>query len=67
MSKLSSQSSKGPILRRQKGWYGFVHGYSKWIKACEEEGRWDNIEWNGGTIKAKSREKDVMGKEIIKY
>jgi hypothetical protein len=67
MGKLSNQSSKDPVLRRQKGWYGFVHGYSKWIKACEEEGRWDNINWGGGTCKPKSVEKDAMGKQIIKF
>lgn len=66
MSKLSNQSSKAPVLRRQKGWYGFVHGYNKWLKACEEEGRWDNIEWDGKS-NAKEVTKDEMGKITYKF
>lgn len=63
MAKTSNQSSKGPILRRQKGWKGFVRSYNNYI----ENGSYDDMTWGVGTAKPKSREKDVMGKEIIKY
>lgn len=43
-------------LRRRKGWKGFVWGYKDWVRAAEEEGRWDAINWSG----------DSGAKEIIK-
>lgn len=51
-------SSKNPVLRRQKGWIGFVRSYKNYI----ENGSYDDIKWD-----KKKAKKDVMGKEIIKY
>ena len=62
MAKLSNQSNNKPILRRQKGWYGFVHGYNDFIKNVD----WDKIEFDGKSG-AKEKNTDVMGKTIYKY
>lgn len=56
-------SDNNPVLRRQKGWKGFVRSYNNYIK----NGSYDNVKWGKGTIKPKERTKDIMGKEIIKY
>jgi len=61
MGKLSSQSSKQPLLRRQKGWFGFVHSYNNYIK----NGYYDQVKWGEGTKKPKKRTKDHMGVERI--
>ena len=50
------------LMRRRKGWIGFVHGYADYVKNVD----WDSIEWDKKT-KAKSVEKDAMGKEIQKW
>jgi hypothetical protein len=52
-----------PLMRRQKGWIGFVRSYKKYV----EEGNYDNINWGEGTSKPKSEERDVMGKIIQKW
>ena len=60
---LSNQSNNKPLLRRQKGWYGFVHNYPNYVKNVD----WDKIEWGKGTEKPKSVEVDAMGKQTIKF
>ena len=50
------------LMRRRKGWIGFVHGYADYVKNVD----WDSIKWDKKT-KAKSVEKDAMGKEIQKW
>jgi hypothetical protein len=54
-------------LRRQKGWYGFVHGYKDRIKVFDEI--WDDISWNDDPSKsgATSVESDGKGKTIYKF
>ena len=52
-----------PLLRRQKGWPGFVHGYKKFIETVD----WDSIKWGERTKNPKSEEKDSMGKIIQKW
>jgi hypothetical protein len=53
-----------PLMRRQKGWIGFVRSYKKYV----EEGSYDDMDWNtGGTTKPKSVERDKMGKIIQKW
>ena len=56
-------SSKRPLMRRQKGWIGFVRSYKKYINS----GGYENVEWGEGSLKPKSVSKDVMGKEIQKW
>jgi hypothetical protein len=51
-------------LRRQKGWPGFVHGYSDYLKKAPE---WDEIDWNGGTERPQEETRDEMGKIIQKW
>jgi hypothetical protein len=51
-------------LRRQKGWKGFVHGYKDFLKNAPE---WDEIDWNGGTKRPETEERDKMGKIIQKW
>ena len=68
MDELKHQkNNQRPMLRGRKGWKGFVWGYPKWVKACEE-GRWDAVEWgkDGDKSGAKSIEK-VGNKTIYKY
>ena len=51
-----------PLLRRQKGWPGFVRSYKNYI----ENGHYDEVKWGKEKDSgAKSIERDVMGK--IKY
>ena len=55
-------SDQKPILRRQKGWKGFVQSYNKYV----DEGSYDDIDWTK-KAKPKSETKDIMGKTIIKF
>lgn len=50
------------LMRRRKGWIGFVHDYNKWLASDGYE----NVEWDKKS-RAKSITKDVMGKEIQKW
>jgi len=50
------------LLRRRKGWIGFVRDYSKWVASHNYE----NVKWDKQS-KAKSVTKDIMGKEIQKW
>lgn len=34
--------NKKPLMRRRKGWPGFVHGYNDWLKSKGYE----NVKWN---------------------
>ena len=52
-----------PLLRRQKGWFGFVHSYNNYI----ENGSYDSVKWGKGTKKPKEVTKDKMGKVIYKW
>lgn len=47
------------LMRRRKGWIGFVRDYNKWVQSHNYE----DVEWDKKS-KAKSTTKDVMGKEI---
>lgn len=52
-----------PLLRRMKGWTGFVRSYNNYI----ENGSYDTMEWGKGTKKPKTIETDKMGKVIMKW
>jgi len=52
-----------PLMRRQKGWIGFVRSYKKYI----EEGSYDEVDWGKRTKEPKSEERDKMGKIIQKW
>lgn len=54
------------VLRRRKGWKGFVWGYPEWQKKVVETGLWDNMDWTNGK-KPKEVTHDKMGKEIQKW
>lgn len=60
-----TNAKRNPMYRR-KGWKGFVWGYKDWIKATEEEGRWDAINWNTKKCGAKEIIKDG-NRTIYKY
>lgn len=64
MEGQAAPQTKG-LMRRRKGWIGFVQGYSAWVKACDN-GAWDNIKW-GGKTGVKEVTKDVMGKTTYKF
>jgi hypothetical protein len=64
MEGQNKPQTKG-LMRRRKGWIGFVQNYPDWVKACDE-GAWDNIKW--GTVKGvKDVNKDAMGKITYKF
>ena len=48
------------LMRRTKGWTGFVRSYNNYIK----NGSYDKMNWGTGSKKAKSVTKDKMGREI---
>lgn len=52
-----------PLLRRQKGWPGFVRSYRNYI----ENGSYDQVKWGKRTKEPKSVEKTPMGKIIYKF
>ncbi len=52
-----------PLLRRQKGWTGYVRSYRNYI----ENGSYDMMKWGEGTSKPKSVEVTPMGKIIQKW
>ena len=52
-----------PILRRQKGWRGYVQSYNNYIT----NGSYDDMDWGKGTKDPKRVTKDAMGKEIQKW
>jgi len=64
----AQKNSQRPHLRNRKGWKGFVWGYKDWIKATEDEGRWDLVSWgeNGKKSGAKSVEK-VGNKTVYRW
>lgn len=64
----AQKSSQKATLRRRKGWKGFVWGYADWLRATEDEGRWDIVDWgkDGEESGAKSVEK-VGNKTVYKY
>lgn len=53
------------LMRRRKGWIGFVQGYTDWVKACDK-GAWDDIKWGNGQG-TKGKEITAMGKTIYKF
>ena len=62
------KNSQRPILRNRKGWKGFVWGYKDWLKATEDEGRWDAIEWGkGGKVSGAKKIEKVGEKRIYTY
>jgi len=52
-----------PLLRRQKGWPGFVRSYKNYI----ENGHYDEVEWGDRTLEPKEVTVDKMGKKIYKW
>jgi hypothetical protein len=48
-------------LYKRKGWKGFVHGYQDWIRATEDEGRWDAVEWGEDGDKSGAKEIEREG------
>ena len=52
-----------PLMRRQKGWIGYVRSYKKYI----EEGSYDNVTWGKRTKEPESEIRDKMGKIIQKW
>lgn len=65
----AQKNSQRLKLYKRKGWKGFVHGYKDWIKATEDEGRWDEVNWgeNGDKSGAKAIESDGLGKTVYHY
>jgi hypothetical protein len=63
----AQKRSQRGTLRRQKGWPGFVHGYSKRRKVFDKV--WHTINWNKDPKKsgAKSVESDGKGKTIYTF
>lgn len=60
--------SQRALLRRQKGWKGFVHGYPKRRRIFDKI--WHTIRWgkDGEDSGAKEIERDpARGKTIYKY
>jgi hypothetical protein len=52
------------LLRRRKGWIGFVRGYKKYI----EDSNYDDITWcSNGRGVAKKVTEDAMGKITYKF
>jgi hypothetical protein len=51
-----------PLMRRQKGWIGFVRHYKNYI----ENGSYDDMDWSNGA-KPKEETRDKMGKIIQKW
>lgn len=56
-------SDNNPVLRRQKGWKGFVRSYNNYIA----NGSYDKMKWGKGTKEPKEVIVTTMGKQIIKY
>ena len=50
------------LMRRRKGWIGFVRAYPEWVKSHNFE----DLVWDEKS-KCKSTTTDVMGKEIQKW
>ena len=51
------------LMRRQKGWIGFVRSYKNYI----EHGNYDNMKWDTKMAKASSVTVDEMGKITYKF
>lgn len=62
MQGQSKPQTKG-LMRRQKGWIGFVRSYNNYV----ENSSYDSMTWGKGTMKAKEVTKDEMGKITYKF
>jgi hypothetical protein len=51
------------VMRRQKGWIGFVRNYKNYI----ENGSYDEVKWGDRTLEPKEVTRDPMGKIIYKW
>ena len=53
------------LMRRRKGWIGFVRGYKKYIK----DSNYDCINWDSNTCRETVKEvtQDAMGKITYKF
>ena len=60
----AEKRNQRPLLRRRKGWKGFVHGYNQWLKATEDEGRWDAVNWGKDGEKSGAKEIIREGNKI---
>jgi hypothetical protein len=61
----AGKRNQKPLLRGRKGWKGFVHGYGDWLKATEDEGRWDAVDWGKDGEKSGAKEIVKEGNKII--
>ena len=62
---LQQKNSQRASLRNRKGWKGFVWGYHDWIKATEDEGRWDNIEWGKDGRQSGAKSVKTVGHKTV--
>ena len=51
-----------PLMRRQKGWIGYVRSYKKYV----DEGHYDDVTWGKRTKEPEYEIRDKMGKIIQK-
>ena len=51
------------LMRRRKGWVGFVRDYKKFTDTVD----WDKIDWGTGSKAPKSVKTDAMGKKTYTY
>jgi hypothetical protein len=62
MEGQNKPQTKG-LMRRSKGWIGFVRSYNNYI----ENGSYDKMTWGRGTKSPKDVSTDAMGKTIYKF
>lgn len=59
----AQKNSQRGSLRKQKGWYGFVHGYKERIKVFDEV--WDDIDWEKDPKKSGAKSVKSDGSKTI--
>jgi hypothetical protein len=62
MEGQNKPQTKG-LMRRRKGWIGFVRSYNNYIK----NGSYDDLKWDSKLAKASSVTVDEMGKITYKF
>ena len=60
---MAANKPQKALMRRQKGWIGFVRSYKNYI----ENGGYDDVRWGKGTKDPKEVTTDAMGKTIYKF
>ena len=62
----AEKRAQKPLMRRQKGWPGFVHNYKNMIKIFDEV--WEDIDWNKDPEKSGAKEVEKTDfKTIYKF